>query len=123
MLAFLKTRRFWLESAIWIALLIAVYLFTQWRGSAADMSVPQQLPGLSVQRLRGGGVVELPVVPKKMELINFWAPDCPACLAETPALVQLQHWFGGRDFAIIGIAVNGSTPSAVRAWMRELGIN
>ncbi|MBU2749602.1 TlpA family protein disulfide reductase [Acidithiobacillus thiooxidans] len=122
MLSFLKKRRFWIEFVIWIGLLIGVYAFTQWRGSPMTVSAPHQLPSLVVRSL-SGRLIELPAVPKRMILINFWAPDCPACLAETPALVQLQQWFGGKSFSIIGIGVNGSSAKAVRARMRELGIN
>ncbi|XTI71686.1 TlpA disulfide reductase family protein [Acidithiobacillus sp. AC3] len=122
MFRFLRKRRFWLELAIWIALLAGVYCFTQWRGSSAELAVPRQLPAISVRSL-SGQVLELPRLPQQTLLINFWSPDCPPCLAETPALVQLQRWFGGKEFSIVGIAVDGSSASAVRARMREFDIN
>ncbi|WP_369573026.1 TlpA disulfide reductase family protein [Acidithiobacillus sp. IBUN Pt1247-S3] len=105
-----------------MVLLAGVYAVTQWRGSSADIAVPRQMPVLAVRTL-GGQTAEISAAPDKMLLINFWAPDCPPCLAETPALVQLQRWFGGKGFSIVGIAVDGSKSSAVRARIRQLGIN
>ena len=117
---FLGKRRFWLELVVWVLLLGAVYALTQWRG--AGTAVPRKMPPLMVQTLAGHRL-ELPAVPRKILLVNFWAPDCPPCLAETPLLVQLEHWFGGKDFGIVGIAVDGSTAKAVHARMQELGID
>ncbi|WP_308388270.1 TlpA disulfide reductase family protein [Acidithiobacillus sp. AMEEHan] len=122
MFRFLRKRRFWLELAIWMALLVGVYYVTQWRGSSSALAVPTQLPPISVRSL-SGQVLALPRPPQQMMLINFWSPDCPPCLAETPALVQLQQWFGGNRFSVVGIAVDGSSTAAVRARMREFGIN
>jgi len=119
---FLRKRRFWLELAIWIVLLAGVYYFTQWRGSSAALAVPRQLPPISVRSL-SGQVLALPRPPQQILFINFWSPDCPPCLAEIPALVQLQSWLGGKKFSIVGIAVDGSSASAVRARVREFGIN
>ena len=120
--AFLKRRRFWLELVIWVLLIAGVYGFTQWRGSRADEVLPRQLPALNVTSLSGQNA-EIFQQPQKIHLLNFWAPNCPACLAETPILVRLQRWFGGKHFGIVGVAVAGSSARAVHARMQELGIN
>lgn len=50
-----------------------------------------------------GSVHTLSGLKGKWVLINFWAPWCPACLEELPALVALhkQH----RELQVIGVAV------------------
>ena len=39
-------------------------------------------------------------------LLNFWAPWCPPCRAETPGLVRLSQQFAGQPFQIAGVAMD-----------------
>lgn len=54
-------------------------------------------------------------------LVNFWAPWCPSCIEELPALVsaQKQH----PDLQIIGIAVMYPTKQAVTNVVQSQGIS
>ncbi|ACT51505.1 peroxiredoxin family protein [Methylovorus glucosotrophus] len=48
----------------------------------------------SMQDLRG-----------KVVLVNFWATDCPGCIAEMPALIQTWHQYHERGFEVVAIAM------------------
>jgi len=122
-LTFLQRRRFWVELFLWFLLLIAVYAFTQWWGSHGSERLQKQLPpALQVTSLTGQRE-EIRPQTSKILLLNYWAPDCPPCLAETTLLVRLQHWFAGKHFGIVGLAVPGSSSAAVQARVQQLGIN
>jgi peroxiredoxin len=49
-------------------------------------------PPLEMQALRG-----------KVVLIRWWTEGCPFCVATAPALRQLEHKYGSRGLAVIGI--------------------
>jgi len=105
-----KKRLFW-EILFWLSLVVGVYFFSQWRG-AASTSV-QGLPPLQVTTLDGRQAV-LRSHPGQRMLINFWSPDCPPCLAETPALVAVDRYFAGPHLQMVGIAVAGSQTKDVQ---------
>jgi peroxiredoxin len=42
----------------------------------------------------------------KLRLINVWATWCAPCVAEYPELVQLQRWYGARNFEFISLSAD-----------------
>lgn len=117
--AVLRKKRQALEILFWLSLVLGVYLFSQWRG-AASIQV-QRLPPLPVSSLDGRQEI-LRSHPGQAMLINFWSPDCPPCLAETPALVALDKTFSGPHLRIVGIAIAGSSAKDVRGVAQRFGI-
>jgi thiol-disulfide isomerase/thioredoxin len=57
----------------------------------------------------------------KWVLVNFWAPWCPTCLAEIPALDALQKEH--KDLLVIGIAVQYGKIQEVTDALRTLSVN
>ena len=57
----------------------------------------------------------------KWVLVNFWAPWCPTCLAEMPALdaLQKQH----KDLLVIGVAVMYGKVQEVTDAVREKSVS
>lgn len=43
-------------------------------------------------------------------LINFWATWCPPCVKELPELDRFQHEFAGKNWQVLGLAIDGPTP-------------
>jgi peroxiredoxin len=43
---------------------------------------------------------------KKLRLINVWATWCAPCIIEYPDLVQLQRWYGQRNFEFISLSAD-----------------
>ncbi|HEY8938361.1 MAG TPA: redoxin family protein, partial [Cyclobacteriaceae bacterium] len=42
----------------------------------------------------------------KLRLINIWATWCAPCVAEYPSLVELQRWYGQRDFEFVSLSAD-----------------
>ncbi len=63
-----------------------------------------------------GNPVRLADLRGKLVWLNFWASWCPPCQAETPVLRDLDTEFGEAGLAIVGIAVQETTPGDVRAY-------
>jgi thiol-disulfide isomerase/thioredoxin len=42
----------------------------------------------------------------KLRLINVWATWCAPCIAEYPDLVELQRWYGQRDFEFVSLSAD-----------------
>lgn len=59
----------------------------------------------------------------KVVLLNFWATWCAPCREEMPALNALQKALGGPDFAVVTVATGRNSPSAMRKFFAEHGID
>ena len=99
--------------------------------------IGQQVPGLEPGQLapelevtRGDGTVvqlmdldgkpvRLTDLRGKLVWLNFWASWCPPCQAETPVLREMDEAYRDRGLAIIGIAVQETTPEDVRAYAQR----
>lgn len=54
-------------------------------------------------------------------LLNFWAPWCPPCRKEMPALMELQDKYAQRGLTVVGITID--TQAHAEAFATPLGIN
>lgn len=54
-------------------------------------------------------------------LVNFWAPWCPPCRKEMPALMELQEKYAGRGLTVVGITID--TQENAQNFADSLGIN
>lgn len=54
-------------------------------------------------------------------LLNFWAPWCPPCRKEMPALMELQGKYAARGFTVVGITID--THDNAQVFADNLGIN
>lgn len=115
-----RLRRWLLDLGLVVLVLVGVYAWTQWRGENPG-TTPATLPVLSLQKLDGQWI-HYHSKEDQVTLINFWAPDCPPCIAEIPALNWLQQWFGGPRFTVLGVAVAGNTPQAIAAARSRFGM-
>lgn len=43
---------------------------------------------------------------EKLRLINIWATWCAPCIAEYPDIVELQRWYGARDFEFVSLSAD-----------------
>ena len=58
----------------------------------------------------------------KVVLLNFWATWCPPCLAEMPAIDDLQADLGGDDFAVVTIATGRNPLPAIKRFFKKAEI-
>ena len=63
-----------------------------------------------------GNPVRLEDLRGKLVWLNFWATWCPPCQSETPVLRDMDEAYGDDGLAIVGIAVQETTPDDVRAY-------
>lgn len=54
-------------------------------------------------------------------LVNFWAPWCPPCRKEMPALMELQEKYAARGLAVVGVTID--TRENAQNFADSLGIN
>lgn len=58
-------------------------------------------------KLNEAGIKELVKNPTdKLRLINVWATWCAPCILEYPDLVQLQRWYGQRNFEFVSLSAD-----------------
>ncbi len=63
-----------------------------------------------------GKPVRLEDLRGKLVWLNFWATWCPPCQSETPVLRDMDEAYRDQGLAIVGIAVQETTPDDVRAY-------
>ena len=85
----------------------------------------QQAPEFEVTKADGtvvgltdldGNPVRLEDLRGKLVWLNFWATWCPPCQSETPVLRDMDEAYGDKGLAIVGIAVQETTPDDVQAY-------
>jgi peroxiredoxin len=62
---------------------------------------------IALEKLSIAGVKDLAKNSStKLRLINIWATWCAPCVAEYPSLVELQRWYGQRDFEFVSLSAD-----------------
>ncbi|MCA1685628.1 MAG: TlpA family protein disulfide reductase, partial [Planctomycetia bacterium] len=85
------------------------------------LKVGDLAPDFTAQRL-GGGQFKLSDHQGKVVLLDFWATWCGPCLAEMPAMKDLQKTFGDDDrFLLVGMSCD-EAPEAPGRYARENGM-
>jgi peroxiredoxin len=69
-----------------------------------------------------GRPVRLADLRGKLVWLNFWATWCPPCQGETPVLRDMDEQYASRGLAIVGVAVQETTPDDVRAYAQKYGL-
>jgi thiol-disulfide isomerase/thioredoxin len=73
--------------------------------AASRPAVPARLPDFSLNDLSGKST-SIAAWSGKSLVINFWATWCAPCRREMPLLKTLAADWAGRDFKVVGIAVD-----------------
>ncbi|WP_395016110.1 TlpA disulfide reductase family protein [Dongia sp.] len=95
-------------------------------GDFSPIDPPEQIAAPKFQD-KMGQPVGLDDFKGKVVVLNFWATWCPPCVAEMPALDQLQSDLGGKDFAVVAVStdrqgIKKSAPFYRRAGIKNLSL-
>ena len=76
--------------------------------AAADLSrgddrLGLAAPPLGLKNWLHAQPLEMQALRGKVVLVRWWTEGCPYCVATAPALRQLDHKYGSRGLAVIGI--------------------
>ncbi|MCB5185196.1 TlpA family protein disulfide reductase [Methylobacillus gramineus] len=71
-----------------------------------------QAPTINFVTLEGK-TIPLSSLQGKMVLVNFWATDCPGCIAEMPGLVETYNQYKDKGFEVIAVAMSYDAPQQV----------
>ena len=66
-----------------------------------------------------GKSIRLDELKGKIVLVNFWATDCPGCIAEMPALIQTYHDYHAKGLEIVAVAMPYDPPSQVLNYVKK----
>lgn len=108
MLASLAQRRFIIPAVILGLLAVLAVMLTQ-KTQAPDVTfTTMQGKNISMDELKG-----------KVVLVNFWATDCPGCIAEMPGLIKTYNEYKPRGFEVIAVAMSYDPPSQVLTYSQK----
>lgn len=60
-----------------------------------------------------GKKIRIAELKGKVVLVNFWATECRACIAEMPALVNIYNTYKPKGFEVIAVAMPYDPPAQV----------
>jgi cytochrome c biogenesis protein CcmG/thiol:disulfide interchange protein DsbE len=107
-------------AALAVAGLLALLV---WR-IAHQPHVPQlgaPAPSFSLERLDGGGKLDLASLRGKVVVLNFWASWCVPCKSEAPWLEQQWKQLRAKGVVVLGIDYNDLTSDA-RSFVGRHGV-
>ena len=89
------------------------------------LKVGDRAPDFTVSRIAGNGrddQLKLSDYLGKLVLLDYWATWCGTCLAEMPAIKDIQKTFGGDTrFHLIGLSYD-QTPDAAEQYIQQNGL-
>jgi len=80
-----------------------------------------EAPKVSLTTLSGDNVA-LSDYRGKLVMVNFWAPWCPPCRQEMPALEELHQRYKRLGFTVLGVNVE-QDPAAARDYLDDLPVS
>lgn len=101
-------RRFIIPAIILGLLAVLAFMLTQ----------KTQAPEVTFTTLEGNSI-KMAELEGKVVLVNFWATDCPGCIAEMPGLIKTYHEYKPKGFEVIAVAMAYDPPSQVLTYTKK----
>lgn len=77
-----------------------------------------QAPDINFVTLEGK-TIPMSSLQGKMVLVNFWATDCPGCIAEMPGLIQTYNEYKNKGFEVVAVAMSYDPLQQVATYSRN----
>ncbi|HEX7018944.1 MAG TPA: TlpA disulfide reductase family protein [Gemmatimonadaceae bacterium] len=115
----LRRRLRW-ESLLWIvpAVFIGYRIWPQVAAAFGVASASAPAPPFQLTTLDGRTVTN-EQLKGKVVLVNFWATWCPPCRLEMPGFESVYERNAGRDFVVLGVAMDAGGSDDVRKFLAE----
>ena len=104
----LTPRRFLIPAIIFALLAMLGYMLLQKTQAPEVTFITLEGKSISMAELEG-----------KVVLVNFWATDCPGCIAEMPGLIKTYHEYKPKGFEVIAVAMSYDPPSQVLTYTQK----
>ena len=108
MFASLAQRRFIIPAVILGLLAVLAFTLTQ----------KTRAPDVTFTTLQGKEI-RMTDLQGKVVLVNFWATDCPGCIAEMPGLIKTYNEYQPKGFEVIAVAMSYDPPSQVLTYSQK----
>jgi peroxiredoxin len=105
---FTSAKNLWIP-AIVIALLSVLFI---------TLNDKKRAPELTFNTIEGKKIT-MSSLKGQIVLVNFWATDCPGCIAEMPKLVETYNTYHAKGFEIIAVAMPTDPISQVQNYVQK----
>ncbi len=105
---FKSAKNLWIP-AIVIALLSVLFI---------TLNDKKQAPELTFNTIEGKKIT-MSSLKGQIVLVNFWATDCPGCIAEMPKLVETYNTYHAKGLEIIAVAMPTDPISQVQNYAQK----
>jgi thiol:disulfide interchange protein len=101
-----------------------VYLAFLQKGPAAAPAAPAEKPAPNsiefpqVSKLDGSSF-DSTLLHGKVVVVDFWATWCVPCLGEIPGFNKIQHDYGPKGVAVLGVSMDEDGASAVKPFLKK----
>ena len=100
------------------SLLVAAAIIALVGGYVAILSAKPTAPAVQFTSLQGDKV-SMESLRGKVVLVNFWATDCPGCIAEMPELIKTQEKYKAAGLQTVAVAMSYDPPNYVLAYAQK----
>ena len=83
-----------------------------------SLSNKAQAPEVTFTTIEGK-TIPLSSLSGQVVLVNFWATDCPGCIAEMPGLIKTYNDYHDKGFEVIAVAMSYDPPSQVLNYTKK----
>lgn len=66
-----------------------------------------------------GKKISMSSLKGQIVLVNFWATDCPGCIAEMPKLIETYNHYHSKGVELIAVAMPDDPPSQLLNYTRK----
>jgi thiol-disulfide isomerase/thioredoxin len=95
--------------------------FAGFSGDFSPIDPPLQMPEAGFED-KLGDKLSLKDFQGKVVILNFWATWCGPCVIEMPTLDRLQAKLGGKDLAVVAVALDRDGIKKAAPFYRQTGV-
>lgn len=100
------------------SLIVAGIIIALLGGFVAALSAKPAAPSVQFTSLNGQKMT-MDDLRGKVVLVNFWATDCPGCIAEMPKLIATHEKYQPQGMETVAVAMSHDRPDYVIAYTRK----